>query len=227
MFGIIMPNIEEEETTMNTRTLSPRQQEVLRVIGAWVDRHGRPPTVREIAEALGVSSTATVVQHLRALESKGYLARERYRHRDLRPHEPLRRPPRAFEAEVVQVPLVGVIVAGRPLESVEVLGDEELVDIPASYLSTGEHFALRVRGESMIDDGICDGDVILVRRQDQAQAGQTVVALVEGEATVKRLYFHGAQAELRPANRTMEPIFVPRDQLTIQGVVISLLRRYR
>lgn len=198
------------------------------MIGEWVERYGQSPTVREIAEALGVSSTATVVQHLRALESKGYLTRQRYRHRDLRSHDPPRRSPsRPHEVEIAQVPLVGVIVAGRPLESVEVLGDEELIDIPASYLTTGEHFALRVRGESMIEDGICDGDVILVRKQSQAQPGQTVVALVEGESTVKRLYWRGEQAELRPANHTMESIFVPCEQLIIQGVVISLLRRYR
>jgi len=208
--------------------LSPRQRDVLAAIDAWTKRHGRPPTVREIATALGVSSTATVHQHLTALEQKGFLSRRRYGHRALRPQMPPK-PPRTDPrtGDTAQVPLVGEIVAGRPIESVEVLDDDALVDIPASYLSSGEHYALRVRGESMIEDGICDGDLILVRKQDRAEAGQTVVALVDGEATVKRLYFHNEQAELRPANAAMESLFIPRDKLVIQGVVISLLRRYR
>lgn len=124
------------------------------------------------------------------------------------------------------MPLLGVIAAGRPLDAVEVLDEDALVDIPASYLSSGEHFALRVVGDSMIEDGICDGDLILVRRQNRAEPGQTAVALVDGEATVKKLYYHGEQAELRPANAAMQSLFVPRDRLVIQGVVISLLRRY-
>jgi len=208
--------------------LSGRQREVLEAIGSWRRDHGRAPTVREIAGALGVASPATVHQHLLALESKGYLARRRYRHRDLKPLSPPRRLKAARRApDTMQVPLVGTIVAGRPIEAVEMLDDDAMIDIPTSYLSTGEHFALRVRGDSMIEDGICDGDVILVRKQNRAESGQTVVALVDQEATVKRLYLHGDTAELRPANAAMKSIFIPRDQLTIQGVVISLLRRYR
>jgi len=209
------------------RGLSGKQREVLEVVQAWKQEHGQAPTVRELAGRLGVSSTATIHQHLTALEGKGYLARRRYRHRSLLPQMPPRRPPAARAGEVAQVPLVGSIVAGRPLEAVEVMDDEALVDIPASYLSAGEHFALRVHGESMIDDGIRDGDIILVRRQDRAENGQTVVALVDGEATVKRLYLRGAEAELRPANASMASLLLPLDRLAIQGVVVSLLRRYR
>ncbi|NLH49171.1 MAG: repressor LexA [Myxococcales bacterium] len=126
----------------------------------------------------------------------------------------------------VKVPLVGIIAAGRPVDAVEVLDEDALIDIPASYLSTGEHFALRVVGDSMIEDGICDGDLILVRKQDHAESGQTVIALTEGEATVKKLYYHGDQVELRPANAAMQSFFLPRGRLVIQGLVISLLRRY-
>ncbi len=206
--------------------LSRRQREALDAVRHWTQEHGCAPTVRELAELLGVTSTATIHQHLTALEAKGYLARARYRHRSLQAQVPPRRPPTARRDDTTQVPLVGSIVAGRPLEAIEVLDDEALVEVPSSYLTNGEHFALRVNGESMIDDGIREGDLLLVRRQDRAASGQTVVALVDGEATVKRLYLHGAQAELRPANTTMSSLFVPLDRLTIQGVVVSLLRRY-
>lgn len=209
--------------------LSPRQRDVLRIVEHWRLTYGRPPTVREIAGELGVSSTATIHQHLRALETKGYLTRRRYRHRALQPvvpPRPVKLQRIAMLSEMAQVPLVGRIAAGRPIDAVEILDDDALIDIPSSYLSTGEHYALRVVGDSMIEEGIHDGDVILVRRQDKAEPGQTVVALIDGEATVKKLYFRERLAELRPANATMQSLFVPRDQLTIQGVVISLLRRY-
>jgi repressor LexA len=202
----------------------------LNTIVAQQESLGRSPTVREIAQALGVGSTATVHQHLRVLEAKGYLARLRYRHRALRPLSPPHRPaaPAAPDrVEMTRTPLLGLIAAGRPIDAIETVDDDAYVDVPSSYLAAGEHFALRVVGESMIDDGILDGDLILVRRQDRADAGQTVVALIDGEATVKKLYFRGAEAELRPANATMQSFYVPRDRLVIQGVVVSLVRRYR
>jgi len=209
--------------------LSPRQREVMQIVESWRQTSGRAPTVREMADALGVSSTATIHQHLRALEHKGYLARQRYRRRAWQPVKPPRPPLLrrvAMPADMAQVPLVGRIAAGRPIDAVEILDEDALIDIPSSYLSTGEHYALRVVGDSMIEEGIHDGDVILVRRQDKAEPGQTVVALIDGEATVKKLYFRERLAELRPANAAMQSLYVPRDQLTIQGVVISLLRRY-
>jgi repressor LexA len=202
---------------------------VLDAIAARQQTHGRPPTVRELAQALGVGSTATIHQHLRVLEAKGFLARPRYRRRALRPLPPPQRPPAAGAAgpRMARAPLLGVIAAGRPIDAVEIADDDAFVELPESELGPGEHFALRVAGESMIDDGILDGDLIMVRRQDRADAGQTVVALIDGEATVKKLYFHGAEAELRPANATMRSFYVPRDRLVIQGVVVSLVRRYR
>lgn len=208
--------------------LSPKQKEVLAAVSAWREKHRRAPTVRELAAALSLSSTATVHQHLSALTAKGYLTRTRYRHRGLRACSPPIHGRFGDEQAAVQrVPLLGAIVAGRPLEAVEVRDDDETIELPATFLSAGEHFALRVTGDSMIDDGILNGDVIVVRRQSTAEIGQAVVALIDGEATVKRLYFHGSQAELRPANAAMDSIYVSRDALTLQGVVVSLLRSYR
>jgi len=124
----------------------------------------------------------------------------------------------------VTLPLLGLVAAGSPIEAVEV---PDRVEVPESLLRGGECFALRVRGDSMIEDGIHDGDIILVKKQETAETGQTVVALIEGEATVKKFYRRGKQVELRPANPEMKPITVAADKVKIQGVVIGLMRKYK
>jgi repressor LexA len=124
----------------------------------------------------------------------------------------------------VSVPLLGMVAAGEPIEAVEI---PDNVDVPQSLLRGGECFALRVKGDSMIEEGIHDGDIILVRKQERAENGQTVVALIDNEATVKKFYRKGKSIELRAANPDMEPIMIEADKLEIKGVVIGLLRSYR
>ena len=120
--------------------------------------------------------------------------------------------------------MAGLVAAGSPIEAIE---QRETIDVPEEMLGAGEYFALKVRGNSMVDEGIVDGDTIVVKKQATAENGQTVVALVDGEATVKKLYRKKGGVELRPANASMEPIFVRERELVIQGVVVGLLRKYR
>ncbi len=122
------------------------------------------------------------------------------------------------------VALLGLVAAGRPIEP---FPDEESIEVPASLLGKGEHFVLRVRGDSMIEDGIRDGDYVIVARRSQAQNGQTVVALVRGEATLKRYYGEGGRVRLQPANAAMKPIRVPISEIQIQGRVLAVHRKYR
>ncbi len=206
--------------------LSPRQQEVLSFIERFLSAEGSPPTLREIGKALGIRSTNAVNDHLNVLERKGAILRSRARSRGITVVH------RAasdgdLEAGSVQVPLLGRIAAGVPLLAEENV--ERMVHVDASLAPRQtELFALKVVGDSMIGDGIYDGDVIVVRRQETAPAGAIVVALVDGEATVKRFFRDGNVVRLQPANPAMEPILVRpeegRDTL-IQGLVITVLRQ--
>ncbi len=171
------------------------------------------PTVREIAQAVGVSSTATVHQHLAALETKGFIRRGSYKHRAIElPHT--NRP-------AVNVPLLGRIAAGQPILAAE-NRDEEL-PLPRDLVGEGETFALTVRGESMIEAGIHDGDLVVVRRQATAANGDIVAALLGEEATVKLFYREADRIRLQPANSTMEPIYAR--EVTVLGKVILVIRK--
>ncbi len=206
--------------------LTHRQKEVHEFLEAYLRHHGVVPTYEEIRRHFGFRSHNAVFKHLKQLEARGYLeSRWDNRKQAFR----LKRPGPAGTATVAggrgaEVPLVGQVAAGRPIEALE---ERDTVEVPESFLGTGEHFALRVRGDSMIEDGIHDGDLILVRRQERADNGQTVVALVEGEATVKRFHRKGPLVELHPANPQMEPLVVEAEKVEIRGVVVGLIRRYR
>lgn len=207
------------------REMTSRQQEVLNFIRSFTARHGVPPTVREIAERFRVTARAAF-DHLRALERKGMLQRR----------VSARRTSRALtlvDSENPQshrsVPILGRIAAGAPLLAEE--NREGELPLLASALpgaGAGDVFALRVRGESMINAHICDGDLVLVRRQESAQPNDIVVALVDTEATVKRFQRDGQRIVLRPEHPTMAPIVVdPREQeFRILGKVIGLLRGF-
>src|SRR5260370_25896783 len=197
--------------------LTDRQQEILDFISQSIGERGYPPTLREIGLHFGIRSTNGVNDHLRALEKKGYLQREDLKSRALRPvaipghgaagaraHDDTR-------ADIVEIPLVGRVAAGVPLLAVENVQDTVHVD--RFFIGqTREVFALRVKGESMIDDGIFDGDYIFVRKQLQASRGDIVVAMISGpsgdEATVKRYYPEGDSIRFQPANAAMQPIIV-------------------
>jgi repressor LexA len=195
--------------------LTKRQKEIIDFIRAYRGDHGISPTQREIREKFALSSFGTVQKHLKRLEEKGALSRDWNRSRGIAPRE---EPPATRG-----VPLLGLVAAGRPIEP---FPQEESIEVPSALLGRGDHYVLRVRGESMIEDGILDGDYVIVARRDRAETGQTVVALVRGEATLKRYYPEGARVRLQPANATMKPLLVDGRELTIQGVVTGLIRDY-
>jgi repressor LexA len=206
--------------------LTDRQREILEFITQSIAGRGYPPTLREIGSHFGIRSTNGVNDHLRALEKKGYLQREDLKSRALRPVSASGRPLESA-ADVVEVPLLGRVAAGVPLLAVENI--EDTVRVDRFFIGqTREVFALRVKGESMIEDGIFDGDYIFVRKQLHASKGDTVVAMIEGEATVKRYYPEGDMIRFQPANARMQPIIVrKRDFKSVHllGIVIGVYRK--
>jgi repressor LexA len=193
--------------------LTKRQKEILDFIKKYRAEQGISPTQREIREKFQLSSFGTVQKHLKRLEEKGALSREWNRSRGIAP---------AGDTGG-RVSLLGMVAAGRPIEP---FPDEESIEVPASLLGKGEHFVLRVRGDSMVDDGIHDGDYVIVARRSSAQNGQTVVALIRGEATLKRYYLEGSRVRLQPANTAMKPLTVDARDVMLQGVVTGLIRDY-
>jgi repressor LexA len=207
--------------------LTRRQKQVLEFIASYQRDFGYSPSYEEIAEALGLASLATVHKHIATLERKHYLRRgfNQSRSLELTPkyfqeQRRLRR-----EAPVAEIPLLGRIAAGQPIESVP--GQERLE--LGGILGRDDIYALEVRGDSMIEDHICDGDVVLVERTSQVRDGDIVVALVRGaETTLKRFYRESdAVARLQPANARMPPLYVPLAELEIQGRVLAVLRKYK
>ena len=202
----------------SARVLTRRQKQVLDFVAAQIERHGVAPTLHEIGRHLKVSSVATVHKHVRSLEEKGAIRRLTHRSRALA------LVPDPDVAAGARIPLLGTVAAGTPIEPIEVA---DTIAVPEELLGRGETFALRVRGDSMIDDGIRDGDVIVVEARREARDGATVVALVRGEATVKKLHRRRGQVHLVPANERMAPIVARADEVEIRGVVVGLVRRYR
>jgi repressor LexA len=199
--------------------LTHRQKEIHEFLRKYVQKHGVVPTYEEIRRHFGFRSYNAVFKHLKQLEARGYLSsRWENRKQAYRLKEPV-----SWSAAAVPLSLLGRVAAGEPIEALE---DPDTVDVPESFLGTGEHFALRVRGDSMVEDGIHDGDMIIVREQARADNGQTVVALIDGEATVKRFYQRGRNVELRPANARLQPLKLDARKVTVRGVVVGLLRKY-
>jgi len=198
--------------------LTLRQQEIYDYLSRHLEEHGYPPTLREICAEFGMRSTRAASDHLLALERKGFIARTRDRSRGI---ELIGSRP---SASGLSVPLVGRIAAGEPLLAVENVTERMTLD--ASLLRGDGNFLLEVQGESMIEEHICPGDYIVVRPQEQAVNGDIVVAMIEDEATVKRLEKKSDRVRLLPANHTMEPILIkdPKD-LKIIGKVVGLVRR--
>lgn len=193
--------------------LTKRQKEFLDFIKEYRAKQGISPTQREIRERFRLSSFGTVQKHLKRLEEKGALSREWNRSRGISP----------ASDTGGRVSLLGFVAAGRPIEP---FPDEESIEVPSSLLGKGEHFVLRVRGDSMIEDGIRDGDYVIVAKRAGAQNGQTVVALIRGEATLKRYYLEGSRVRLQPANAAMSALTVDARDVTVQGVVTGLIRDY-
>lgn len=202
------------------RELTKRQQQILDFIRAEIHRRGFPPSVREIGEAVGLSSSSTVHSHLAALESKGLIRRDPSKPRALEVLD-FRDTERAVDyGSVRAVPLVGQVAAGQPILAAENI--EATLPLPAE-LAGDETFILRVRGDSMIEAGILEGDFLVVRQQPTATDGDIVVAMIEDEATVKRYFRETDRIRLQPENSSMEPIYA-RD-VQILGKVVALFRR--
>lgn len=200
-------------------SLTTIQSEILQYIRKNLESRGVAPSTSEICQAFGFKSFGTVARHMKRLEEKGYLKRAGRRNKQ---GVSLRDVPQA-----VNIPLAGQVAAGIPLE--KSLPNGETISVPLTLVRDGEHFALRVKGNSMVEDGIMDGDLIVVRRQEEADNGQTVVAVVKNETTVKKLYRAADRVELRPANATMRPIMIAGQEMRdfrIQGIVVGLLRQF-
>jgi repressor LexA len=199
--------------------LTNRQRQIIDCIVQHTQTHGYPPTVREIGEAVGLSSSSTVHAHLRHLEQAGMIRRDAVLTRAIRVvtgNLDAGKP-----KTVANLPLVGRVAAGRPTLAAEDV--EDSYPVPREFLGGGDGFMLRVRGDSMIEDGIVEGDLVIVRRQESAENGDTVVAMVEDEATVKRFYKEGKRVRLQPANSAMDPMYF--EQVAIIGKVVGLMRK--
>jgi len=199
--------------------LTKRQKLVLDFIQKCIENRGYPPTLREIGAQMGINSTNGVNDHLHALERKGYLKREEMKSRALRPTLQVRR-------DLVEVPLIGRVAAGEPVLAFEQATETIKIDRTLLH-GAREVFALRVKGDSMIEAGILDGDVVFVKRQDDARRGETVVALIGEEATVKHYFPERDYVRFQPANSSMAPILVRKDDsksVRILGVVVGLFR---
>ncbi len=197
-----------------------RQKEVYDFVRDYISSHGYAPSIEEIRQHFRLGSLATVHKHLKFLEAKKAIKRQPHQSRsiELLPTTELN------IGRVAEVPLLGRIAAGQPIEAIEV---PETLAIPEEMLGRGKTYVLKVRGDSMIEEQIRDGDFVIIEERSEAQEGETVVALLHGEeATLKKFYREGDKVRLQPANPSLQPIFVDAEDVRIQGIVIGLLRKY-
>jgi len=199
--------------------LTERQRDILDFIRKHTRSKGVAPTHREICEAFGYSSYGTVYKHLTLLEKKGLIRRDSNQKRGVELVEDDPTP----ASGVRELPLLGHIAAGLPLE---VMQSEEMISVPDTLTSRGENFVLKVRGDSMVDDGVLDGDFVIIEQRATAHNGEMVVAMVAGEVTLKRFYKENNRVRLQPANEHMAPIYARAEDVVIQGVVVGLMRRF-
>jgi repressor LexA len=200
--------------------LTPRQLDVIVAIRNFRHLHGYSPTMQELADQLGTSKV-TIFEHVNALEKKRVLRRDRHKARSLEITADGKLPD---EERSSKLPLLGSIAAGSPIEAIE---NREEIDLEQLFASRNGVYVLKIRGDSMIEDHLCDGDYVIIERRANAKNGEQVVALLDtGEATLKRYYKEGQRIRLQPANSSMEPRIIEADRCRIQGVVIGVLRSY-
>ncbi|MBW1731964.1 MAG: transcriptional repressor LexA [Deltaproteobacteria bacterium] len=199
--------------------LTPKQKDVLAYIAHYMDRWGHSPSFEEIRAHFGFRSYNTVSTYLKILERKGYirLPRRKNQKRAIEVVKPV-------EANRFEFPLLGRVAAGKPIEAIE---DIQTIELPSSMIQGEDHFVLQVQGDSMEEDGILDGDYVVVRKQATAENGETVVAVIENEATIKKYYKRKDHVELRPAHKGMEPIIVKEGTFRIEGKVVGVIRYYK
>lgn len=198
--------------------LTERQRDILEFIRDFQKKKGVAPTHREICDHFGFSSYGTVYKHLSLLQKKGLIRKDWNQKRGVEIVEE-----KATSPEIRELPFLGYIAAGQPLD---VVASSETITVPNVLTSRGDNYVLKVRGDSMIDDGIHDGDFVIITKRELAENGQMVVANVRGEVTLKRFYREGARVRLQPANERMTPIMVKADEVMIQGIVVGLMRRF-
>jgi len=199
--------------------VTPRQKEILEYLGRHIEKKGYAPTIEEIGDHFGLSSLATVHKHLTNLQEKGLIKREWNRSRALE------LVPTRVTVRAVEVPLMGRVAAGTPIEAVQ---STETIFVPEDMLGRRETYVLQVKGDSMIEEQIRDGDYVIVEDRQSARDGEMVIALLGGEnATLKKFYREsGGVIRLQPANSAMKPIFVDEEDMRVRGVVIGVLRKY-
>lgn len=205
---------------MAPEPLTPKQQNVLTFVQSYYTKFGYAPTIAEICEGVGLSSTSTVHKHLKTLAEKGHLDAMPGRSRGISV-----KPEPVQQSACIEVPLLGRVTAGLPIEMNEI---QETIALPEAMLGRGETFVLEVRGDSMIDEAIKDGDYVIVEKRDSARNGDMVIACIDNnEVTLKRIYREGDKVRLQPSNATMQPIIIENRDVTIKGIVIGILRKYR
>ena len=212
------------------KELSAKQRRIVEFIGEFIDEHDYPPSIRQIQEACNISSTSVVDYNLRILERNGYIRRDREVSRAIELLEPGGRRPR-----VVPVPIIGTIAAGQPIpvptaDTWQTFDPDETLEVPPDMVSGGENvYALRVKGNSMIDALVNDGDIVIMEPAPAARDGDMVAAWLkrEQEATLKHLYREGSRVRLQPANEAMQPIYTEADNVEVQGRVIGAIRALR
>ena len=197
---------------------TPRQKQILDFVTRSIDRRGFAPSIQEICDHFDLASTATVHKHLKNLAARGLLNRESHRSRALEI-------PSAHGGDPVEIPLLGRVAAGVPIEAIST---PDTVSIPADWLGRGERFALRVRGDSMIDAHIEDGDVVVVERKEAAKDGDTVIALVDDAEATLKIFRSQADGRIRlePRNEALKPLVFEASRVRVQGTVVGVLRRY-
>ena len=198
--------------------LTKRQREILDFLSEFIQQHGYAPSLEEIGRRFGLSSLATVHKHLTNLQDKGFIKRAWNRSRSVE------LVPTRVGARAVDLPLLGNVAAGEPIEAVV---SAETVAVPEDLVGKRDTYALRVRGNSMIDEQIKDGDIVIVEDRKTADNGEMVIALLHGlEVTLKKFYRENGHVRLQPANETLQPLIVNAHEVQIQGVVIGVMRRY-
>ncbi|MGD9160846.1 MAG: transcriptional repressor LexA [Desulfobacteraceae bacterium] len=198
--------------------LTEKQKDFLTYLSDYINEWGQSPSFDEICSRFGFNSYNTVTTYLKLLEKKGYIRLpDKNKKRSIEVLSPV-------ETKRFEFPLLGKVAGGEPIEAIE---NYDVIEVPPSMIGSGDHFVLEVRGFSMKEEGIMDGDFVVVRKQSWAETGETVVALIGNEATVKKYYKTGKHVELRPAHEGMESIYVEKGDLRIEGKVVGVLRFYR
>ena len=198
--------------------LTKRQREILDYLHDFIEQHGYAPSLEEIGRRFGLSSLATVHKHLTNLQEKGFIKRAWNRSRSVE------LVPKPTGSRVLELPLLGYVAAGAPIEAV---ASSESIAVPENFIGRRETYVLRVRGDSMIDEQIRDGDMVIVEDRKTADNGEMVIALLRGsDVTLKKFYRDNGRVRLQPANPALQPIFVDAAQVKIQGVVVGVMRKY-